>query len=55
MKKEVENIEEVQNELLSKTNVSNRRELLLAFAEYWNGCSNSLIEETNIDEFLESK
>lgn len=36
-------------------NVSNRRELLLAFAEYWNKCNNSLIEETNIDEFLKSK
>jgi len=35
--------------------VSNCRELLLAFAEYWNGCNNSLIEETNIDEFLKSK
>jgi hypothetical protein len=35
--------------------VSNRRELLLAFAEYWNGCKNSLIEESNIDEFLKSK
>ena len=32
-----------------------RKELLLAFAEYWNGCKNSLIEESNIDEFLKGK
>jgi hypothetical protein len=53
MSKKVELKDETANSDLGA--VSNRRELLLAFAEYWNGCSNSLIEETNIDEFLESK
>lgn len=41
--------------LFNIPNVSNRRELLLAFAEYWNGCKNSLIEESNIDDFLKGK
>ena len=41
--------------LFNIPNVSNQRELLLAFAEYWNGCKNSLIEESNIDEFLKGK
>jgi hypothetical protein len=47
--------EKAQEQALNIADVSNRRELLLAFAEYWNGCKNSLIEETNIDEFLKSK
>jgi hypothetical protein len=46
---------EKMKQALSIAFVSNRRELLLAFAEYWNGCKNSLIEESNIDDFLKGK
>ena len=48
-------VENTTDKIFSILCVSNRRELLLAFAEYWNKCNNSLIEETNIDEFLKSK
>jgi len=48
-------VEKTTDKIFSILCVSNRRKLLLAFAEYWNGCKNSLIEETNIDEFLKSK
>ena len=48
-------VENTTEKIFSILCVSNRRELLLAFAEYWNGRDNSLIEETNINEFLKSK
>lgn len=48
-------VESTTDKIFSILCVSNRRELLLAFAEYWNKCNNSLIDETNIDEFLKSK
>jgi len=41
--------------LFNTPNVSNQKKLLLAFSEYWNGCKNYLIKESNIDEFLKSK
>jgi hypothetical protein len=51
----VDELAESKVKFLALPDVSQQRELLLAFAEYWNGCNNSLIEETNIDEFLKSK